>query len=107
MSIIQLVMAIAADLRAKDYPKLLTDFIDLIRLLASANVPTPAPQILAMGMPVSWPDTNPDALAVELEKFASGHHADAGMKSAPAEKINWQGLVALLVKLLPLIIGGL
>lgn len=104
MSIIQLVLAIASDLRARDYSKLVADFAALLQALANSAGKPPANEIAASlpaGMHASARPA--DALADECEAFAKAQ----GLQAIGAEKINWAGLVQLIVKLLPLIIGGL
>jgi hypothetical protein len=110
MSIMQYILAIAADLRAKDYAKLLQDFIGLIALIATVKTPdaaTLAGQMptLRGGSEVRTFDTDPNKLADECERFAHSQHLSAGMGDQ-YQQINWAGLLDLIIKLLPLIIGG-
>ena len=107
MTIIKLVMSIAADLRSKNYTQLVQDFVALIQLLASAEVPTPKAPILAAHLPQAAPgNVNADALAEAFEQFAAAHPEHAGTQGAAAN-LDWGRLMTLLVKLLPIILGGL
>ena len=114
MTIIGLLSAIAADLRAKDYPKLLSDFLALIQLLASASVPTPPPAMLAsyVGTASIFAPPTPDHVASEIDTFVAAHpDPAAGMTGAPAGaapggKFDWHKLIDLVKKLLPIVLGG-
>jgi hypothetical protein len=94
MSIMQYILAIAADLRAKDYAKLLQDFIGLIALVATVKTPdaaTLAGQMptLRAGAEVRTFDTDPDKLADECERFAHSQHAQRRHgRSVPADQLG-------------------
>lgn len=108
MTVIQLVLAIAADIRARDYGKLLTDFIALLQLVAGPGAATAA----VAGMKGATATTvsvacqpDPDDLAAELEAFAHAHPLQAGASAGAAAAVNWRGLIELLLKVLPLILS--
>ena len=114
MNVLQLFLACAADLKARNWAKLATDAAALLQALA-ANQPVKASaascRTLAAGCShpaITVSPVGPDDLADEIEQFVANHAPKEGLAAAaPALPPGfWQNALALLLKILPLLIGG-
>lgn len=103
MSVVQLFLAIAADLKSKDRSKLATDFAALLIALSKASDKPPVME--AAKMCSATPDGAFDAAGVasEIEATFGGADNEAKMK---AGALPWASILALLLKILPFVIGG-
>lgn len=102
---IRLIREIAADLRARNFKKLLEDVAALLKLIASGMSGTPDNfTSLAAGGSLSISGESVDAVASEFEAFANQHQSEV---SAQANGEFIKKAFQLLLKLLPLILAGL